>query len=223
MIVLALDTAGTDCAAALYDTATMKILGEVTENIGRGHAERLMAIVDLALDQAGVDISDVGRIAVTVGPGSFTGIRVGVAAARGFALSLGVESVGISTLEVLAAEAIDRRRREGDDDGRPILVSIDARRGEVYLQLFSATGRPLQDASVLSVDAAREIAASGAAEVVGSAASLLAGNEVATSADHFPIARVAQLAIAVKPGKPRPLYLRGPDAKPQEGFAVARV
>lgn len=223
MIVLALDTAGSDCAAALYDSANRKMLAEVTEDIGRGHAERLMAVVDAALEQAGVALSDVGRIAVTVGPGSFTGIRVGVAAARGFALSLGVETVGISTLEVIAAEALDRRKRYGSEDSRPVLVAMDARRGEVYVQLFSTTGRPLEDAVVLALDTARKIAASGAAEVVGSAAGLLAGAEVGSANDRFPISRVARLAITSKPGKPRPLYLRGPDAKPQVGFAVAKM
>jgi universal bacterial protein YeaZ len=223
MIVLALDTAGADCAAALYDTANRQVLAEVTEDIGRGHAERLMAVVDAALEQAGIELSDVGRIAVTVGPGSFTGIRVGVAAARGFALSLGVETVGISTLEVIAAEALERRKRDGSEDMRPVLAAMDARRGEVYLQLYSVDGRPLEDAVVLALDTAREIAASGAAEIVGSAASLLAGGEVASGVDRFPISRVARLAVTAKPGKPKPLYLRGPDAKPQSGFAVAKM
>ena len=83
MIVLAIDTAGTGCYAALYDSDRDIVLGAAGDDIGRGHAERLMEFVDAALDAAGTDIKAVGRIAVTVGPGSFTGIRVGVAAARG--------------------------------------------------------------------------------------------------------------------------------------------
>ncbi len=94
MIVLALDTAGVDCAAALYDSETGRVLAEVCETIGKGHAERLMAMIDEALAASGLALADLDRVAVTVGPGSFTGIRVGVAAARGLALALGIEAVG---------------------------------------------------------------------------------------------------------------------------------
>ena len=104
MIILALDTAGVDCAAAVYDSGRNTVLGEASDMIGKGHAEHLIGIVDRALDQAGVTLSHIDRLAVTVGPGSFTGIRVGVAAARGFALSLDVPAVGVTTLEeVLSA------------------------------------------------------------------------------------------------------------------------
>ena len=90
MLVLAIDTAGVDCSAAVYDSSSREILGSVVDNIGKGHAERLMSAIDEALAQASRSLSDIQRIAVVVGPGSFTGIRVGVAAARGLALSLGV-------------------------------------------------------------------------------------------------------------------------------------
>lgn len=109
MIVLAIDTAGVDCSAAVYDAQNSVVLAEVSETLGKGHAERLMAMIDEALAKAGRDLREVSRIAVTVGPGSFTGIRVGVAAARGLALALGVECVGVSTLAVLAATAPDRK------------------------------------------------------------------------------------------------------------------
>ncbi len=112
MIILALDTAGVDCAAAVYDSGRDTMLGEASDMIGKGHAEHLMGIVDRALNQAGVALSAVDRIAVTIGPGSFTGIRVGVAAARGFALSLGVPAVGITTLAVMAeAQRLKTPRR----------------------------------------------------------------------------------------------------------------
>ena len=140
MIVLALDTAGVDCAAAVYDSGTGSVLGEVTETIGRGHAELLMAVIDRALAKAGVALQSVDRIAVSIGPGSFTGIRVGVAAARGFSLSLGIPAVGVTTLEVLAAA-----HRQANPE-RPVLAAMDAKRGEVYLQRFDgdrhALGEP---------------------------------------------------------------------------------
>lgn len=223
MIILAIDTAGADCAAALYDAASGTLLSEATVTIGCGHAEKLMAIIDEALVRAGLELNAVGRIGVTIGPGSFTGIRVGVAAARGFALALGVEAVGISTLDVLATDHIAHRPQDSQDFQRPLLVSMDARRGEVYLQRFSADGTASGPAAVVPLDEARAVAAASGANIVGSAAALLAGNEVAADTDRFPIAVVARLAATAPSGTPKPLYLRGPDAKPQAGFAVQRM
>ena len=105
MIVLAIDTAGTGCFAAVYDDSTDTLLASAGADIGRGHAELLMGFIDQALAKSGKVLADIGRIAVTVGPGSFTGIRVGVAAARGFALALGVPAVGVTTLSAIAEAA----------------------------------------------------------------------------------------------------------------------
>lgn len=214
MIVLAIDTAGVDCSAAVYDGSARRLVGMATENIGRGHAEKLMATIDAALAEAGLDLSAIERVAVTVGPGSFTGIRVGVAAARGLALSLGIGAVGISTLEAIADAA--------EKDGQPFLVAMDAKRGEVYLQQFRADGAPEGEACIVSVEAFAR-SASGM-RVIGSAATLLSDPAMLTETDRFPIGAVARLgAVAKAAGKPKPLYLRGPDAKPQAGFAVLRA
>jgi len=193
MIVLALDTAGVDCAAAVYDSGSDSVMGEVTETIGRGHAEHLMHVIDEALAKAGTALSAIERVVVTVGPGSFTGIRIGVAAARGFALSLDIPAVGVTTLEVMAAAAGKQ------NPGKPVLAAIDAKREEIYLQAFGADGSPLDAVARLS-DA-----------------------PPAERPDAFPIAIVARLGAA-KPvsEKPKPLYLRGPDARPQAGYAVPR-
>jgi tRNA threonylcarbamoyladenosine biosynthesis protein TsaB len=219
MIILALDTAGVDCAASVYDSGRNTVLGEASDMIGKGHAEHLMGIVDRALDQAGVELSAVERIAVTVGPGSFTGIRVGVAAARGFALSLGVDAVGISTLTVMAEAERER------SPGKPVLAAMDAKRNEIYLQTFDADGAPLDEARAVTVEEARAFAGSFDGAITGSATSLLRPDVTGDHANHFPISIVARLAAAADPssGKPKPLYLRGPDAKPQAGFAIARV
>lgn len=216
MIVLAIDTAGVDCSAAVYDGANGRLLAERTEMIGRGHAERLMATIDAALEAAGLPLSKVERIAVTVGPGSFTGIRVGVAAARGLALSLGIEAVGVSTLAVLAGMA--------EETGRPVLAAIDAKRAEVYVQPFSATRQPLAEPEMVSLDRFRDVAASDQWQLVGSAAALLVDPEAETDKDRFAISVIARLGAEAKAvGKPKPLYLRGPDAKPQTGYAVSRA
>ncbi len=219
MIVLALDTAGVDCAAAIYDSGRNTVLGEASDMIGKGHAEHLMGIVDRALDRAGVTLSDVDRLAVTVGPGSFTGIRVGVAAARGFALSLGIPAVGISTLEVMAAA------QRAKTPGRAVLAAMDAKRDEIYLQSFAADGTALDEARAVSTADAQAFAADFEGEITGSATPILKPAASGEHANAFPISVVARLGAAANPdaGKPKPLYLRGPDAKPQAGYAVARV
>ncbi|MBB4230447.1 tRNA (adenosine(37)-N6)-threonylcarbamoyltransferase complex dimerization subunit type 1 TsaB [Rhizobium mongolense] len=219
MIVLALDTAGVDCAAALYDSGRDTVLGEASDLIGKGHAEHLMGIVDRVLNQADMKLAMVERIAVTIGPGSFTGIRVGVAAARGFGLALNIPTVGITTLETMAAAQREKT------PGRPVLAAMDAKRGEIYLQSFSADGPALDEPRAVTIEAAKTIATAFAGEITGSATPLLKPNATGEHANMFPISIVARLGAAADPGsgKPKPLYLRGPDAKPQAGFAIARV
>ncbi|MFT4000108.1 MAG: tRNA (adenosine(37)-N6)-threonylcarbamoyltransferase complex dimerization subunit type 1 TsaB [Rhizobium sp.] len=217
MIVLALDTAGVDCAAAVYDSGSDSVMGEVTETIGRGHAEHLMHVVDEALAKADVALSAVERVVVTVGPGSFTGIRIGVAAARGFALSLNVPAVGITTLEVMAATA------RAQNPGKSVLAAIDAKREEIYLQSFDADGNPLDEARAVTIGEARAIAAGFDGIVTGTAVARLSDAPPAERPDAFPIAIVARLGAGKPAGeRPKPLYLRGPDARPQAGYAVAR-
>jgi tRNA threonylcarbamoyladenosine biosynthesis protein TsaB len=218
MIVLALDTSGGDCAACIYDSANDAVLGKVCETIGKGHAERLMGIVDKTLEEAKLDLKAVERIAVTIGPGSFTGIRVGVSAARGFALSLGVEAVGLTTLEVMAKDWQDQHGQ------KPVTIGLDARRGEVYIQSFAADGSPVTHAELLPVeDAVSQFSRLGG-DVFGSASILLNGEVSAVEPDRFEITAVARLGAAKPQGGPRPapLYLRGPDARPQTGFALER-
>lgn len=218
MNILALDTSGTDCAVCIYDADSNRVLAEVTENIGKGHAERLMALVDQAFDHGKLQLSDIGKVAVTIGPGSFTGIRVGVAAARGFALSLGVEAVGITTLETVA------RAYQKQNAGKAVAVAFDAKRDEVYLQTFDAAGKAVSPAQLLSIEDARAALASFDGDIAGTGIGVLRDTQPETEKDHFPIAIVAELAAEKAPGeaKPKPLYLRGPDARPQSGFALER-
>lgn len=216
MIVLAIDTAGVNCSAALYDSGSAVVLAALQETIGKGHAERLSGMIDEVFGKAGLTPQDIGLIGVTVGPGSFTGIRVGVAAARALSLALGVRAVGMSTLEVLADEA---RQTLGSV---PVLAAIDAKRDEIYLQTFDAFGAPLDEPQALPVADARQKASRMDATPFGSGAAVLA--DMSVEADQFDIGAVARLAARRPnaPGKPAPLYLRGPDAKPQAGFAIER-
>src|SRR5690348_11165768 len=122
MILLAIDTAASLCAACVYDSAAGQELGREVIDIGKGHAERLIGVIDGALGQAGMTYKDLDRIGVSIGPGSFTGVRVGVATARGLALALGVPAVGVNTLEALAEEAHEKL------PDRAVLAAIDGRR-----------------------------------------------------------------------------------------------
>lgn len=110
----------------------------------RGHAEALFPLIEAALAEAGAGHGDISRIGVCTGPGSFTGIRVGVAAARGLALGLGVPSVGISRLEALAAEAAP---------GRACVVQMPGPGGALYAQAFDAAGRPQSPPRLVAADA----------------------------------------------------------------------
>ncbi len=216
MKLLAIDTSGADCSAAIYDDEAGCVLAERQETIGKGHAEALMAMIDAVLVEAELDIKSIEKIGVVVGPGSFTGIRVGVSVARGFGVALGVPLCSVTSLETLAQAALQQ------DASKPVLCVMDAKRGQVYGQLFAPDGQSIEGPSVMELDAARAFFASHPARLVGSGAGLVVGDEEALGKDTLPIADVAALAARKAPDKPTPLYLRGPDAKPQAGFAVAR-
>ena len=229
MVILALDTTADNCAVALAKTGNgLSVLVRRTEAIGRGHAERLMPMIGEALAEAGLTYADLERIAVTTGPGSFTGTRIGVAAARGLALALGIPAVGLSVLDALIEAA-------GAKSDGVVVAALDARRGEIYAKASRAgSGTTMLEAQVTTAAAlARAIeglnsepvtltgsAAAEIARMLGEAGIVAAIAGEAASAD---IGTVAALAALAKSGSPPvPLYLRPPDAKPQTGMAVAR-
>ena len=137
MRVLAIDTALDACSAAVLDTAAAGITASETLAIGRGHAEALLPLVARVMDRAGIEFAELDRIAVTTGPGSYTGLRVGISAARGIALAAGKPAIGLSTLAGLAAPLI------AVDDSTHVVAAIDARHDHVYLQIFGTGGRTL--------------------------------------------------------------------------------
>lgn len=216
MKILAIDTVAGRCAAAIFDSEAGRCLHEVSRDIGRGHAEQLMDVIGEALAGAGCTYEDIARIAVAVGPGSFTGVRVGVATARGLALALGIPAVGVSTLAGLAAEA------RAMYPGMPVLIGIDARRGEVYAQAYDSAGLATTEPRVATLaalvsQAAGHVLAGSAAPLLRDAAGLPADTPIGPVEATAEIATYARLgALAVPDGPPHPLYLRAPDAKPQE-------
>lgn len=220
MIILALDTASPICAVCL--TRNGKMLAESSEIIGTGHAERLMPMVQDAMARAMLKYSDLDLVAVSIGPGSFTGVRTGLAAAKGFAQALNVPAVGISTLEAIAFEA---QKTAGNTALR---VVIDAKRGEVHTQDFAADGMPEGAAVLLSQDDAkgglgeRALAGNGGILLQADAPVLLPGAATASIAVFAEIAENRKTAD-INSLTIMPLYLRGADAKPQSGFALART
>ncbi|GAB5507288.1 MAG: tRNA (adenosine(37)-N6)-threonylcarbamoyltransferase complex dimerization subunit type 1 TsaB [Rhizobiaceae bacterium] len=221
MKILAIDTAANLCAACIFDMQAGE-LGRAMHDLGKGHAEHLMSTIDEALAAANSAYADLGLIAVSVGPGSFTGIRVGVAAARGLALALGIPSVGITTLDAMAAEA---RRKFA---GKSVLAAIDARRDQLYVASYDASGKRSYGPAIATLEEAAGMLTADMA-LVGSAATMIAGQAgrdvaIAATSATADIAIYAELAAGMDPasGPPQPLYLRGADAKPQQGFAVER-
>jgi tRNA threonylcarbamoyladenosine biosynthesis protein TsaB len=206
MLVLALDTALETCSAALV--ADGRVLGACSEPMARGHQERLASLVEDVVREAGVAFADLDRIGVTRGPGSFTGLRVGLAFAKGLGFALGRPVVGIGTLQAIA----------GFEPGVSAAV-IDARRGQVYVQAFEAgRARPLTPPEALSAEAAAAwLAPLGLDQLRGPGARLLAQAfpEARVSEEGVdPVVVAALAAAAAEPLAPaEPLYLRAPDAK----------
>ncbi|MFC0634060.1 tRNA (adenosine(37)-N6)-threonylcarbamoyltransferase complex dimerization subunit type 1 TsaB [Brevundimonas balnearis] len=199
---LVIDTALGALSVAAFEGRA--ILAGRRELMSKGHQERLGGLVrDVVAEAGGFD--DLDRIAVTVGPGSFTGLRVGLAFALGLGAALGRPVVGVTTLEALAASAAD----EG-----LTLAAIDARRGEVYAQSFQ-DGRAVADPAAHRLDALPpELSDPPPRRIVGSGASLLASVLPAAEPFDLPAPSLEGLvAAALRSERPaRPLYLRAPDA-----------
>jgi len=216
--ILAIDTCLEACSVAVCRDGT--VLDQRSEVMARGHQERLAPMVAEAMAEAGLGFNALKRIAVTVGPGSFTGLRVGLAFAKAMALALDIPCVGVGVLEALAASAADRGF---------VAACVDARRGQLYLQAFS-DGRAIMapDALEPEVAAARlaelwpgppgVLVGSGAIQVAAVLPGVTVNDHL--SPDPASIARLAQ-AARTPLAPPRPLYLRGPDAKLPGGLAPA--
>ncbi|MBS0294998.1 MAG: tRNA (adenosine(37)-N6)-threonylcarbamoyltransferase complex dimerization subunit type 1 TsaB [Proteobacteria bacterium] len=209
-MLLALDTALDACTACLLDGD--RVLAAGSEPMPRGHQERLAVLVDELMAEAGVAFSALDRIGVTVGPGSFTGLRVGMAFAKGLGFALGKPVAGIGTLEALAASHSSQDLKA---------AVIDARREQVYVQAFRGGAAASQPEALGVADAAElliKLDPSGPSLLIGSGGSLLAEAfpkavlDGRSGADPVALARL--VAAAVEPsGPPEPLYLRAPDAK----------
>ena len=213
MRVLIVDTALGACSAGVVEDG--RLLGLRTELMTKGHQERLAGMARDAVAEAGDGFGALDRIGVTVGPGSFTGLRVGLAFAQGLGAALDRPVVGVSTLDALAASV---------ELGGLVAAVIDARRGQVYARLFR-NGVAQGAAEALPLDVAVEgiLEADAAPTLVGSGVQILSETFPDRLGDAVlkPLAAptpeaLARLTAAADPATalPRPLYLRAPDATP---------
>ncbi len=221
MRVLGLDTATSGCSAALWDDG--RVTARRREPMARGQAEALVPLAQAALAEAGCAFDALDRIAVTVGPGAFTGLRIALAAARGFALAAGLPVVGVTSFDAIA-HGLPAAEREG----HVVLVAVDSRRTEPFLQLFHPDLTPLGEPAMLEPAAVpgwldgllpADGAGAGPLLVAGDGAAALrpllegrAGTRFAAGPGTPDAAVVAALGASREAGLPaQPFYLRPPD------------
>jgi tRNA threonylcarbamoyladenosine biosynthesis protein TsaB len=197
-VLLAIDTAAPRLALAVLRDGDR--VDTLIEDMATGQAERLFSAIDELFARTGIAYADLTRIAVTTGPGSFTGLRIGLSAARGLALALNIPVVGVPSLFALSLNA----------QCDPVGVLLDARRGEAYVQTFSGPGIPIREAAILPMDEAR---------------ASIPGDTALITSPLVDIAAVARFAATADPTlyPPEAAYIRDADAKPQEKFRIART
>ncbi|WP_230531747.1 tRNA (adenosine(37)-N6)-threonylcarbamoyltransferase complex dimerization subunit type 1 TsaB [Microvirga roseola] len=227
MRVLAIDTALGACSACIWQAGDEEPMAVESIAMERGHAEALLPLIDRVASQVERGFKSLDRVAVTVGPGSYTGLRVGISAARGIGLAAGIPVVGVATLSAFIAPLMAGQERRG-----LFTAAIDAKHGHIYIQAIAPGGRAIIPPSLLSFRDALRLLGSGPILVTGSAAAMLAAEArihgiEARIADVSPfpnITWVARLGALADPNQalPKPLYLREADAKPQSGARIAR-
>ncbi len=229
MNVLALDTTLGACSAAvaIAGPEAPTICGQY-ELREREHAEAIIPMIEAAFSDASSGYGVLDAVAVTTGPGSFTGVRVGVATARALALALDLPVIGATSLEVMARKALD----ELEDAPDVLGVVVDARRAQVYVALFDGAGEVLSAPQALAPEAAAALLPRKGHVVLAGGGAALVRRAVADPdrveavlPDLQPDARVlAGMAMTRTPQHEplHPLYLRAPDAKPQSGKAIPR-
>jgi tRNA threonylcarbamoyl adenosine modification protein YeaZ len=217
MRILAIDTALPAISACVLDEGAESPESIETIAMERGHAEALLPLIERVMARVEGGFASLDRVAVTVGPGSFTGLRVGIAAARAIGVACKVPVIGVSTLAALAAPLI-LEQKPG-----LVAVAIDARHGNVYFAAFGPDGRATSAPRVLPPREAVRSLGAGPVRLAGSGAALLAieasaaGTEIEVAREHagLDIVFVAKLGLLADPAlaPPRPLYLKAPDAK----------
>ena len=221
-LTLAIDTAADVCAAGLIRNGN--VLAQELQEMSRGHAEALVPIVQNLAGEARVGLADIDLVAVTIGPGSYTGVRTGIAAARGFALGVGVPVAGVSSLQAVA-------RAAAFDATEPIMVVLETRRADYFAQLFDSDGSSQASPIVAEGKTLANLASYHSAVLAGNAVERLVGECPALKSANVSAARsprpgdIAALAETdysdggLAPDTLCPLYLRAVEARfpPQGG------
>lgn len=234
MKILSFDTTLAACSVACVavdpDSGNVDILAASRKAMARGHAEALVPMIERTMADTGIEFAQLDRIAVTTGPGSFTGLRVGIATARGLGLALGIPVTGVVTLDALARDFVDAN----PDSPKPFAILLDARRGQLYIRNYDTDGIASDDPSVCDVADAADRIVSTDCLLVGPGSGLL----VANAPDGFAHGGIVPLPFADGPSAvnvakaaaltppparpPSPLYLRPADVKPQSHKSLAR-
>ncbi|HMD63649.1 MAG TPA: tRNA (adenosine(37)-N6)-threonylcarbamoyltransferase complex dimerization subunit type 1 TsaB [Stellaceae bacterium] len=218
-VVLALDSAGSACSVAVG--LGKRVLADERIDTMHGQAEALLPLVDRAMRKAGQVPAALDLVAVTVGPGSFTGIRVGLAAARGIALATGARLIGVTSFDAVAVEAA----RSDCSDGRFLLIALESRREDLYVQFFDLHGDPLCEPAAIMPSALGDAVDGTIGRIpllIAGDAAQRAGAPLARRQDTRILKDSAPGAVGVlraglrrlrlgKPTTTRPLYLRPPD------------
>ncbi len=217
MRILAIDTALNAISVCVWDSETASIAASQFLPVERGHDEHLLPLVESVLAQSEGGLEAIERIAVIIGPGSFTGIRIGIAAARGIGLVRSIPVIGVPALVAFAAPFIGQ-------GGAAVAALIDARHGQVYMHVFSPIGKTIVEPRVSPLVNAVRLLGSGPLILTGNAAPLAAIEawsaglraDVAGRTDVPDIAMVARLAWLASPesARPVPMYLNPANAKP---------
>jgi tRNA threonylcarbamoyladenosine biosynthesis protein TsaB len=206
-VILAVDTALGACSVAIL--AGEKTLAHSFEEMARGHAERLAPMVEETMAKAGITFPQLDRLAVTIGPGTFTGQRVGLAFMRGLRIALKKPLTGVTTLEAMAAAAMHARAA----------AIHDAKRDEAYLFLWDRGETVLEPEVLPFAEAVEKIRAFGPWALTGTgapaASESLGADFILTAIRQPDVLWVARLALGrpITDTPPAPLYLRAPDAK----------
>jgi tRNA threonylcarbamoyladenosine biosynthesis protein TsaB len=221
MNVLAFDTCFDCCSVAAGSRlrSLTPSIAYATEPMATGHVERLMPMIEMVMTDAGMAFDELQRIAITNGPGTFTGARIAVSAARALALATGAEIVAISSLELMAmTPAVVTRSAD------TLAIAIDARRGEVYFQSFHPrTLQSLAPPALLTVEAASAALAGKSSVIAGSGAGAIAliaeanGDRAHAICPGLLPDAIDMLFLSsewASVARVAPLYLRPPDAKP---------
>lgn len=209
MKTLGIHSAGPGCSVALLEGD--RLISVRHTDAARGQAELLMPMVLEVLREAGVGLKLVDRFGVTVGPGSFTGLRIGLAAVRGMMMATGRPGVGVTSFEA-AAHGVSA----DEIDGRLLLIAVESKRAELFVQAFDTSWNPIAEPEALLPEHVAERYSGREVTIAGDGAvrlkPVLPGGRFCEAAPPEAVA-VARLAASRDPSgpPPRPVYLRAPD------------